>query len=80
MKITLTIEDLPEGSTDVGTEFDPLLGDQTPNTTSFLFCLIAHQAIRQFQAGEYNLEEDAALTGSWLHFQKPSGVADGKSG
>lgn len=67
MKITMTLEDLPEGGVDVDTEFDPALDDNTPNTTAFMFMLISQQAIRQFIAGAYELEESKAL-------------ADGESG
>lgn len=89
-KIMMTFEDQHDGSTDVGVAFDPRLGDQIPNTTASLFCLIAHQAIRQFQAGEYKLEEGAAMPGSWLRFrggvageyklEEDEALADGKSG
>lgn len=67
MKITMILEDLPNGSVDVDTEFDPPLDDKTQTTTAFMLMLISQQAIRQFQAGEYKLEEDKAL-------------ADGESG
>lgn len=61
MKITMTLEDLPGGGVDVDTEFDPALDDETPTTTAFMLLLISQQAIRQFQVGEYKLEEGKVL-------------------
>ena len=61
MKITMTLEDLPDGAIDVDTVFDPPLDDETPTTTAFMLALISQQAICQFFAGEYKFEEDEAL-------------------